>query len=123
MADLTEWLSQDWQDAEDKRAYFLNRVPKYGNNHDDVDAMAARVMDHFCDVLSKYRNFRGGAFWPGIFSVGFHITMGAFTGATPDGRFCGRRARKRHHADDGKRRIGSDGDHEFRGEASCGPGV
>jgi pyruvate formate-lyase/glycerol dehydratase family glycyl radical enzyme len=89
LADLTQWLSQDWQDAEDKRAYFLNRVPKYGNNNDEVDAMAARVMDHFCDVLSKYRNFRGGAFWPGIFSVGFHITMGAFTGATPDGRFAG----------------------------------
>lgn len=89
MADMTEWLSQDWQDAEDKRAYFLNQVPKYGNDNDDVDAMASRVIDHYCDVLSKYRNFRGGAFWPGIFSVGFHITMGAFTGATPDGRFAG----------------------------------
>jgi len=89
MAELTEWLSQDWQDAEDKRAYFLNRVSKYGNDNDDVDAMATRVVDHYCDVLSKYRNFRGGAFWPGIFSVGFHITMGAFTGATPDGRFAG----------------------------------
>ena len=89
MADLTEWLSHDWQDAEDKRAYLLNRVPKYGNDNDDVDAMASRVIDHYCDVLSKYSNFRGGAFWPGIFSVGFHITMGAFTGATPDGRFAG----------------------------------
>jgi len=89
MADLTEWLSQDWQDAEDKRAYFLNRIPKYGNDHDEVDALAARVMGHYCDVLSGYRNFRGGSFWPGIFSVGFHITMGAFTAATPDGRFAG----------------------------------
>jgi formate C-acetyltransferase len=89
MADLTRWLSQDWQDADDKRAYFLNRVPKYGNDHDDIDALASRVMDHYCDVLSQYRNFRGGSFWPGIFSVGFHITMGAFTGATPDGRFAG----------------------------------
>ena len=89
IADLTEWLSQDWQDAEDKRAYLLNHVPKYGNDHDEVDAMAVRVMNHYCDVLSPYRNFRGGFFWPGIFSVGFHITMGAFTGATPDGRFAG----------------------------------
>ncbi|MEW6188154.1 MAG: formate C-acetyltransferase/glycerol dehydratase family glycyl radical enzyme [Thermodesulfobacteriota bacterium] len=89
MADLSQWLSQDWQDAEDKRAYFLNRIPKYGNDDDSVDAMAGKVMNHFCDVLSKYRNFRGGAFWPGIFSVGFHITMGAFTAATPDGRFSG----------------------------------
>jgi pyruvate formate-lyase/glycerol dehydratase family glycyl radical enzyme len=89
MAELTQWLSQDWQDAEDKRAYFLNRIPKYGNDNDDVDALASRVMDHYCDVLSPYRNFRGGAFWPGVFSVGFHITMGAFTAATPDGRFAG----------------------------------
>ncbi len=89
MADLTNWLAQDWQDVEDKRVYFLNRIAKYGNDNDDVDAMAIRVMNHFCDVLSPYRNFRGGSFWPGIFSVGFHITMGAFTAATPDGRFAG----------------------------------
>lgn len=89
MAELTEWLSQDWQDNEDKRAHLLNRIPKYGNDNDEVDAMAARVMDHYCDVLAPYKNFRGGAFWPGVFSVGFHITMGAFTAATPDGRFAG----------------------------------
>ncbi len=89
MGELTEWLSQDWQDAEDKQAYFLNRVPKYGNDNDDVDAMGSRVIEHYCDILSQYRNFRVGAFWPGIFSVGFHIAMGAFTGATPDGRFAG----------------------------------
>ena len=89
MADLTNWLAQGWQDVEDKRVYFLNRIAKYGNDNDDVDAMAIRVMNHFCDVLSPYRNFRGGSFWPGIFSVGFHITMGAFTAATPDGRFAG----------------------------------
>ena len=89
IAELAEWLSQDWQDTEDKRAYFLNRVPKYGNDHDEVDVLGVRVMDHYCDVLSDYRNFRGGFFWPGVFSVGFHVTMGAFTGATPDGRFAG----------------------------------
>ncbi len=51
--------------------------------------MAARVMDHFCDTLTRHENYRKGAFWPGIFSVGFHISMGAFTGATPDGRYAG----------------------------------
>ncbi len=89
MAELAEWLSQDWQDVEEKRIFMLRRVPKYGNDNDDVDAMAERVVEHYCDVLAGYRNFRGGFFWPGIFSVGFHITMGAFTAATPDGRFAG----------------------------------
>jgi formate C-acetyltransferase len=89
LGELCRWLAEDWQDVEDQRSYFLNQVPKYGNDLDDVDAMAARVMNHFCDALAKHRNFRGGAFWPGIFSVGFHLAMGSFTGATPDGRHAG----------------------------------
>jgi pyruvate formate-lyase/glycerol dehydratase family glycyl radical enzyme len=89
LADLSQWLSDDWMDAEDKQTYMLNKIEKYGNDVDEVDEMARKVADHFCDVLAKYKNFRGGAYWPGIFSVGFHITMGAFTAATPDGRFAG----------------------------------
>ena len=89
MEQVSGWMAEDWIDAEDKEAYFRNKIPKYGNDHDGVDAMAARVMDHFCDVLAGHRNYRGGRFWPGIFSVGFHLAFGAFTGATPDGRFAG----------------------------------
>ena len=89
MEELAAWLADDWTDAEEAQVYLQKRVPKYGNDHDGADAMAARVMDHFCDVLAGHRNYRGGAFWPGIFSVGFHITMGAFSGASPDGRFSG----------------------------------
>ncbi len=89
IGDLAGWLAEDWQDADEWRAYFLNKIPKYGNDIDEVDAMAARVVDHFCDTLSRHKNFRGGSFWPGIFSVGFHIAMGAFTAATPDGRYSG----------------------------------
>lgn len=89
MSELAGWLATDWLDAEDKRRYFLTRLPKYGNDNDAVDAVAVRVIEHFCEALKPYRNFRGGAFWPGIFSVGFHIAMGSFTGATPDGRPAG----------------------------------
>lgn len=89
MKDLTEWLKDDWTDQEAARKYFINKIAKYGNDQDDVDEMAIRVMNHFCDTLSRHRTFRGGAFWPGIFSVGFHISMGAFTGASPDGRNSG----------------------------------
>lgn len=89
MSELADWLSQDWQDADDKRAYFYYKVPKYGNDNDSVDEMAKRVVEHYCDILAGHRNYRGGAYWPGIFSVGFHISFGAFTGATPDGRYAG----------------------------------
>ena len=86
---LSEWLSLDWQDAEPKRSYFLKKIKKYGNDIDEVDEMAVKVADHFCDTLKKYKNYRGGSFWPGIFSVGFHISFGAFSAASPDGRHAG----------------------------------
>ncbi len=86
MAELVSWLSEDWQDAEHRRRFFLEKISKYGNDEDAVDAMAAKVMAHFCDCLKPHSNFRGGAFWPGVFSVGFHLAFGSFTGATPDGR-------------------------------------
>jgi pyruvate formate-lyase/glycerol dehydratase family glycyl radical enzyme len=89
LGELAQWLSDDWIDAEDKRIYLLNKIPKYGNDKDDVDAIAIQVMNHFCDELARHTNYRGGAFWPGMFSVGFHIAMGAFTGASADGRFAG----------------------------------
>jgi len=54
-----------------------------------VDEMAARVVVQFADELAKHRNYRGGFYWPGIFSVGFHLAMGSFTAATPDGRAAG----------------------------------
>ncbi len=86
---VCEWMSSDWLENEDKRTFFLRKMPKYGNDNDEVDAMASRVINHYCDELAKHKNFRGGAFWPGVFSVAFHIAFGAFTGATPDGRAAG----------------------------------
>jgi pyruvate formate-lyase/glycerol dehydratase family glycyl radical enzyme len=88
LGQLADCLSEDW-DSEDQRAYFLHRLHKYGNDDDDVDAVAVKVLDHFCDEVLKLRHYRGGAFWPGVFAVGFHITMGAFAAASADGRHAG----------------------------------
>ncbi|MEW6527632.1 MAG: formate C-acetyltransferase/glycerol dehydratase family glycyl radical enzyme [Spirochaetota bacterium] len=89
IGELAQWLSDDWQDVEDKRVYFYRRIPKFGNDNDEVDGLGITVLEHFCDTVSSLKNFRGGTFWPGVFVVGFHISFGAFTGATPDGRHAG----------------------------------
>jgi formate C-acetyltransferase len=86
---LVSWLANDWRGAEDRKTYFLQKIPKYGNDVDEVDEMGVTVLHHFCDELAQHKNFRGGRFWPGVFSVGFHIAMGALTAATPDGRSSG----------------------------------
>jgi pyruvate formate-lyase/glycerol dehydratase family glycyl radical enzyme len=89
LEELAGCLAEDWDGADDKRAYLLHKIPKYGNDNDEVDAVAAKVLEHFCDEVVKHRNYRGGAFWPGVFTVGFHIVMGAFAAASADGRHAG----------------------------------
>jgi formate C-acetyltransferase len=89
VGELARHLSEDWKEAEDRRSYVLNKVPKYGTDNDEADSMAARVLEHFCDKVLEHKNYRGGTFWPGIFSVGFHVVMGAFAAASADGRHAG----------------------------------
>jgi formate C-acetyltransferase len=89
LEDLVECLANDWDDAEGIRSHLLREVPKYGNDDPEADAMAARLLTHFCDEVLRHQNFRGGSFWPGIFSVGFHVALGAFSAASPDGRRAG----------------------------------
>ncbi|HOC93257.1 MAG TPA: formate C-acetyltransferase/glycerol dehydratase family glycyl radical enzyme [bacterium] len=89
IGELAAWLSSDWDEGEDVRSRLLNKYPKFGNDNDEVDEMASRVIEHFCAEVVKHKNYRGGAFWPGVFSVGFHIAMGAFAGASADGRRAG----------------------------------
>jgi formate C-acetyltransferase len=84
--ELAEALANDFSSREPLRQMLLKRAPKYGNDDDYVDRIAAEIVSHFADELAEYKNYRGGRFQMGIFSVAFHIAMGAFTGATPDGR-------------------------------------
>lgn len=85
-AELAEALAADFGNFEPLRQQLLKRAPKYGNDDDFVDNIGAAVVADFAAELEKYTTFRGGKYQMGIFSVAFHIAMGAFTGATPDGR-------------------------------------
>jgi formate C-acetyltransferase len=89
MEKLVRHLTNNWEDAETARTHLLHKLPKYGNDDAEADAMAARVLEHFCDEVLKRKNYRGGSFWPGVFSVGFHVAMGTLAGASADGRRAG----------------------------------
>lgn len=72
--------------GEEWRQIFINKVPKFGNDNDDVDNIAKEVAKLFCEELLKYKNYRGGNYNPGIYSTSFHLAFGVFTAASADGR-------------------------------------
>jgi formate C-acetyltransferase len=85
MNTLTTALRHNWKGYERLRLFAVNRVPKYGNDDDYVDALAVEIADHFIQQVPQYQNPRGGQFYPGIFTFG-HVVLGNSLPATPDGR-------------------------------------
>jgi formate C-acetyltransferase len=71
------------------RQRLIHRVPKYGNDDDRVDRLAAAWGDRYCALVEQYATIRGGVYQPGFYTVSAHVPMGAHVGATPDGRHKG----------------------------------
>ncbi len=60
---------------------------KFGNDEDDVDAVARGAAYTYTRTMLKYKNPRGGRFQAGLYPVSANVPLGAQTGATPDGRY------------------------------------
>ena len=82
-------LQSNFEEDESLRLMLLNRAPKYGNDDDYVDSIAAELVSYIASEVSKYRNSHGTKFNLGLFSYGDYISHGMMTGATPDGRKAG----------------------------------
>lgn len=87
--DLLDALRADYDAQESLRQRLLSEPPKYGNDDERVDALAARWAVVFSELVTQYGNVRGGIYQPGFYTVSAHMPMGANVGATPDGRRAG----------------------------------
>lgn len=86
MEELFSALDNDFKGYE----HLLNRLRysewKLGNDIDEVDELACRLLDWFADALEGKRNDRGGIFRPGTGSAMYYIWHSKELQATPDGR-------------------------------------
>jgi formate C-acetyltransferase len=90
-AELLEALHTDFQGprGEEIRQLLLHRAPKYGNDDDAVDRLAAQVFREFVQEITQYTPPRGGYYGPSIQSLSGNVPQGRRVGATPDGRRAG----------------------------------
>jgi formate C-acetyltransferase len=82
-------LQNNFKDDEPLRQVCVNHVSKYGNDIAWVDEIGVKWIIYFADRLKSYKNYRGGAYHMGLYTVSAHIPMGENVGATPDGRLAG----------------------------------
>jgi formate C-acetyltransferase len=73
----------------------LLAAPKFGNDQDEVDALAIRVLNDYLREMAQYHNSRygrgpvGGGYAGSTSNISANVPLGAKVGATPDGRKAG----------------------------------
>lgn len=84
---LRDACARDWAGAGEEviRQYFLN-LPKFGNDIDDVDAMAVQISEQVRETMEAKRCIKGGHYRVSLFQFQGHTVAGPYLGATPDGR-------------------------------------
>jgi len=89
LAGLKTVLDSDFAECEDTRQCFLNHPAKYGNDHEEADALAREFTEFLTRECLKHRVRLNDRFYPGFFCWIMHERLGAETGASPDGRRAG----------------------------------
>ena len=104
LEELVGMLETNFADHEEIRQKFINRIPKYGNDNDSVDSIAAEIAEHFCETVSQIPLWRGGVNRPGLFSFLAHVWGGV--SALPDGTLKGEQLAQNMAAGPGANRNG-----------------
>ena len=84
--EILQALRNNFEGHEITRAMLLNKAEKYGNDIDEVDMLGVKWAEYFKNRLRQYKNYRGGIYHTGMYTVSAHVPMGENLGASPDGR-------------------------------------
>lgn len=87
--ELVHALETDFEGNERLRLKLQN-LPKYGQQNEEVDAMAARVMTTVCNAYSSFRNRFGGTALPMVLTFTFGPEAAKLLGASADGSHAGK---------------------------------
>ena len=87
MEELLTALDHNFEGYEKMRLILLNKAPKYGNDNDYVDGIAAGLVKHYREALDRYKDSRGGRFSVVVESQSMNVSQGKCVLASADGRF------------------------------------
>lgn len=86
VAELMQNLKENFKGNEILRQRLINHAPKYGNDIDEADKMAALVGDMYCNIVKTKKTVRRGHFRPGLFCLSSNTPLGKQVCALPSGR-------------------------------------
>lgn len=84
--ELIKAVDEDFANNSEMLSLLRYETPKFGQNIDEVDDLACKLIDAFSESLSGKTNCRGGIWRAGTGSAMYYLWHVAEIGASPDGR-------------------------------------
>lgn len=86
LAQLLKILKNNWESEEVLRQYVLNKYVYYGNDNDEVDEIASRLLSDFADICVSFNGKCGYRFPAGVSTFGRQLEWSKSRLASPHGR-------------------------------------
>lgn len=67
----------------------IRKAPKFGNDLDEVDLIAKRILSDMSDYVAQFHTHYGAKFATACFAMTTNVMFGRLVGALPDGRLAG----------------------------------
>jgi len=90
LAEMKEAVDANFADQAALHAMVTKKVPLFGSGSEEAVALANRITKFAHDTYGAHRNFRGGQYTSGFWSMSNHVAFGTLTGALPSGRLAGK---------------------------------
>ncbi|MBI9089824.1 MAG: formate acetyltransferase [Desulfobacterium sp.] len=88
--DLKKAIDTNFEDAPGLHAMVKTKVPLFGSGDKDAIKMANRVAKVVHDCYMTHKNYRGGRYAAGFWSMSQHVAYGSLSGTLPSGRLAGK---------------------------------
>jgi pyruvate formate-lyase/glycerol dehydratase family glycyl radical enzyme len=84
-------MKRDFKGENDKILYeLIKKTPKFGSNDSETNKMAADLLDFLYTTFKNQKNYRGGEYRIGLWSMSNHVAFGKLSGTMPSGRLKGK---------------------------------
>ncbi len=88
-SELLNAIEDNFSNKENLQYELMYNSPKYGNDDDRADNIAAKIFEAFFDAVDGRTTHRGGTYRINMLPTTSHVYFGSVVGATPDGRKAG----------------------------------
>lgn len=88
--EMRQAVESNFSDNAVLRSLTQRTVPLFGSDCQEAVDMANRVTQFVRHYFGRHKNFRGGPYTAGFWSMSNHVAFGTLTGALPSGRLAGK---------------------------------